>query len=283
MEFEPFWYPLIPALIFGILGWVASHEGASRTPWAGSFAWGLGFLASYYAVKGGFADWPPREAMHWLFWSMVLAIPLGAFQGWKWSVPHFLMGIGLWAAFVWVSSKTLREHTWNDKNDFQIPAILVGVGALALWLYSALIRARPKGIQVPGAFALTLGGAAFVVGQSAGGNAHILGGLACVGLLWVVLALVNRGADVSYGLALPFLIALAGLLYAGVFFAETPQLSAALLLLAPAGIRVGWAIEQPKTSFLVSVLATAALVGAACYLAYSPAEASDPYGDPYAG
>lgn len=283
MEYEPFWYPLIPGLLFALLGWGFSQGGTRRTPWAASLAWGLGFLASYYAIKGGIAEWPPRESLHWLFWTMVVAIPIGALNGWRWSIPHHLLGTALWAAFVWFSSESLREYHWNDRDALQVPGILVGIGASALWLYSAIVRARPKGIQVSGAFALTLGGAAFVVGQSMGGGAHLLGGMACLALLWALFAMLRGSVSMTHGAVLPFFVALAGLLYIGVFFAETPQISAALLLMAPAGLRFGWGIDHPKVSFLVSLLATAAFVGAAAYLAYSPADSSNPYGDPYGG
>ncbi len=283
MQLEPFWYPLIPGLLFGLLGWAFSQGGQRRTPWAAALAWGFGFLASYYAIKGEGAAWPPREALHWLFWAMALSIPIGALHGWRWSVPHYFLGTALWGTFLWFSSESLREYQWNDRDALQIPLLIVGVGAFALWLYSALLRARPTGIQVPGAFALTLGGAAFTVGQSMGGSAHIIGGMACVALLWALLGAARPSLSFHHGAVLPFFLGLAGMLYLGVFFAETPQLSAALLLLAPVGLRFGWWIDQPKASFLVSLLATAALVAAAGYLAYSPADASDPYGDPYAG
>ena len=65
------------------------------------------------------------------------------------------------------------------------------------------------------------------------------------------------------------------MLFIGVYFASTPWTSAALLLVAPQMIRVGWPIKKPAIRFAVSVLACALVCGLAAYLSYVP---EDPYG-----
>ena len=280
MSYEPFLYPLLAALVMAMLAWLlGGRRGNVRVTWAAAAAWGLAFVAAYYGLKGDFAPFQPRESMHWLFWAVVLAIPLGSLHGWKFSVPHFLLGSVLLMSFVWLASAPLRKHEWNEVDAFQIPMLVGAIGSVALVLQSDLMRARPTGIQVPGAMALTFGGAAFVFGQSMGGAAHLAGGMALAGLVWALYALARPKAPVSHGSALPYITTLFGLLFVGVFFSETPKTAAILLLAAPQGLRFGWPFLNEKVGFVVSLLFTAALVGTACYFGLPPEDTGDPYGE----
>jgi len=267
-----FLFPLVAGLILALLGWARSREAGSRVAWAAALAWGLAYGLAYYALKDGLPPWPPKEATHWLFYAMLLSIPVAASQGRAGSVPHFVLGSALIGGFVWLASEPLRQYEWEGAHAWQVPAGIIGVAALALWGNSDLVRVRRTGVQVPGAFALTLGATAFALGQSTGGSANLAGGIAALGGLWCVLALVRSGKAVTYGASLPFTLALTGLLLLGVGYAKTPLSSAILLALAPQAIRIGWPVERRALGFLLSVLACAAVCAIAAYLSLAPPE-----------
>lgn len=275
MATQAFLYPFIGALLLALLAWARKRTEGSRSAWAPALAWGLGLALAYYGLKGALAPWPAKEVGHWHFFAMLVAIPIAALQGRTRSIPHFFLGVALMAGFVWLSSAPLRKYDWQGELIWQMPATLSAVAAIALLLNSDLVRARPSGLQVPGAFALTMGSSAFVLGQSTGGSAHLAGGLACVGAVFCVVSLLRSKQQVGYGSSLPFTLGLGGLLFTGVFFANTPWISALLLLLAPQMIRVGWPIKKPAVRFITSVLACALICGLAAYLSYVP---EDPYG-----
>ncbi|MCA9002612.1 MAG: hypothetical protein KDB61_11860, partial [Planctomycetes bacterium] len=198
---------------------------------------------------------------------------IAGIQGRARSVPYFLLGLALLAVFAWLASEPLRAYDWEGDMDWKMPAMLAGVAGVALLLNSDLGRARPEGIQVLGAYAMTMGAAAFVLGQSTGGTAHLAGGLACVALAFALVGLVRSKDSVVFGASLPFTVGLFGLLFTGVYFASTPWSSALLLMAAPQAIRLGWPMQSPALRFTVSVLACALVCGAAAYLGYSPEEA----------
>ena len=275
MATKAFLFPLIGALLFALLAWSRQREQGSKVAWAPACAWGLGFALAYFGLKGNLAPWPAKEVGHWLFFSMLAAIPIASLHGKARSIPHFALGLALMAGFIWLSSAPLRKYDWEGALTWQMPLVLSAIAGVTLLLNSDLVRARPLGLQVPGAFALTMGSAAFVLGQSTGGSAHLAGGLACVGAVFCVVSLVRSKQQVTHGASLPFTLGLSGLLFTGVFFASTPWISAVLLLVAPQMIRCGWPIKQSAVRFVASVLACAALCGLAAYLSLVP---EDPYG-----
>ena len=263
-------------LVLALLGWARGREAGQRAPWVAALAWGLAPCIAYSALHGQIASWPPIEAGHWLFYATLISIPLAATQGYGRSLLHFALGASLIAAFVWFAGEPLRENLWKDEQVSRYTGGLIAAGIAALLLNSDLVRARPAGLQVPGAFAMTLGAAAFGLGQSTGGNAHLAGGLACVGLVWVLLSLLRPGRFVHHGTSLPFTLTLGGLLLIGVFFASLTAKSAILLMLAPQAIRLGWwGGRKPRIEFVVSVLACAAVCALAGYWSILP---KSPYG-----
>ncbi|MEZ5975424.1 MAG: hypothetical protein R3F17_11435 [Planctomycetota bacterium] len=273
---QAFLYPLLAALALALVGWLRSPAQGKPRAWCAALAWGAALALAWLPLKGGLAPWPPKEATHWLFYGSLLAIPIAALQGWRASLPHFLLGSLLIAAWIWFACEPLRVHEWKNADQWQQPALLLGLGMAALLLNSDLVRCRARGIEVSGAAGLTLGAAAYVLGQSTGASAHLIGGLACVAAVWCALSVWRRDASVHHGSSLPFTLVLGGLLVIGVYFARTSPRSALLLLFAPQAIRLGWPLRHyPKVAFVVSVLACAAVCGLAAWWGY---EKPDPYG-----
>jgi hypothetical protein len=277
-------YPALVALVLALAGWGpwpnrdrgARRERGARVAWSSACAWGLGYAAAFHAMWG-MPPFPPTEAGHWLLLAMLLAAPIASLECCKGAprVAYVLLGTSLLAAFVWFASEPLRTHLWSGRAAQWKPAALA-LGAALHWLLTLdALRRRPSGPLGAIVLALTMGAAAFVLGQSTGASAHVAAGLIGVLVVSGLVAFVRPGREVMWGSALPFSLALAGLLFIGFFFAKVPWTSALLLLAAPQSLRLAGLPSKGWAQYTLSLLVAAAVCGAAAYLGLP---ADDPYG-----
>ena len=264
--------------------------GPSTGPIGSAICWVAGTFAAFYAMRDEWPPWPPTEAeQYWVYGTLLCLVP-AVLEARAFALAS-VFGAGLFGAFVWLASEPLRNHAWESAElRYQL------AGSAALGLATIVLRPRLRrasageataatsagfgnGPSAPGVLAISAGAAAAVLGQSYGGAAHMLGALGLIAAVLAILAMIRPAGSYATGLALVWAFSLPAILVAGVWFAETPWSSAAIVCLAPQVARIPLgAGTRPRLAAVTHGLMAAALGALALWLALRP---ENPYGDYY--
>ncbi|MCS6919018.1 MAG: hypothetical protein NZM28_04545 [Fimbriimonadales bacterium] len=221
----------VAAAVFWLLGWRLRRAHA----WLSALGLSVGFAVAYWRTQGR-PEFPPIDAIQWLFWLSFLALPLGWLAGigaayrWVW-VWGALLGT-LWL-FVLPFRQLIESGYWSPPVGV---AYIVGfsMGAWLLMTLSAPLGDE-RGAATPFLIAVLGGvsaGMLFYGGKSASLSqlSGTLGGIVGIG---VPLGLLLRGFTVGRG-AVALTMFLFVLLWATAlgFASLTPAQFALLYLLA---------------------------------------------------
>jgi len=228
--------------------------------------------------------WPELElrsdVKEALFWVALLAAMAGVVEALRPRAALLLRPL-VCVAVPLYALNLVREAQWEGVAavgwSTLVFALALGAGVAG----DALARRRP-GASLPAAWlaALAVGAGALSFGGSAS-LAQLAGGLCPPLAVATLCALLRPGFSFAPGGATVLFPLHTGLVAAGVFVAELPSASAALLFAAPcaAWVRELPALRRlgPRAGALVAVLACALCAGAATWLAWT-AMPEDPYG-----
>ena len=224
------------AAVAALLLFVFARWWKNLSRCAGAMAVGAGYIAGH-ALAAGWSPFPPRHAIHWLFWFAIIGViaavtdallrPKGAVRHVAWAIictmacrlilqPKFSYGWGATEGWLWVFAiafgivvltfclDVVERRSFGTATLFSVATILCGGTCVALILSGSLL----------------------------------LGQLACalsaIAATCFLLIIVAMGPFHLRGAAAPLSLVCAGLWLSGFFYAELPGASALLLALAPA-------------------------------------------------
>lgn len=278
---------LLPLLVSAALWAFVSRGGdEERRPrvWLGALGFGLAYLAAHVAINGR-PELAPAESSQWLFHLVALATVIGALEagvGLRWPTRLVLRAIVV-AALLWLTLRPLVRHSWSaPESALALSSLAVAVLVL-LFSADALGRRGPAALETAvwmasagaGGVVLTIAGSARL-GQMSGALAMAL--LPAAVLLWW-----RRDDRLAPGVALPALVAFAGVWLNGAFYTEMPPAASLAVAAAPFAAWIGeapWIEARARRKLLAVALAVAVLLlsalGGALAESISAAE-EDPY------
>jgi hypothetical protein len=222
----------VAAVLFFILA--RSWKRASRC--AGGIAIGAGYIAGHILVAG-WASFPPRSAIHWLFWFAVI----GAISA---TVDALVRPKGRIRLVAWVIISTIAcrlilqpkfSYAWSTAEGW-LWVFTIALGVVVLTYCLNLVERRPLGSAALFSVATVLCAGTCIALMLSG--SFLLGQLACVltaiAATGFLLIIAVTAPFASSGGAVPLSLVCAGLWLSGFFYAELPAASAVLLALTPA-------------------------------------------------
>ena len=274
---------LLPAVVCGGLSalvgyfWL-SHREKTYLQWLAVAALGIGYIVGYLGLEG-WPSVPPREGIHWLFYSAAGAMIAGCF----WHISRWWRLIAQLALSIVIPRLLLNSmfrYTWGQLEGIVWWAC-IAVAILIFWqLVQQSFTGLPAGASGPFVYFGLSGGTALLLALSGSlrlaQHAGIL--VALFAAIWILTLVLQRGANsrwqaFSPGVSPVVTLLFAGLWMNGYFYAEVPAASAILLAVSPSFARVGKieAVQRLGTrkATLVQIGLIALCVGIAVGIAFA--------------
>jgi len=278
---------LLPAIVCGglsaLMGYLWLRDGEKTSLlWLAISALGVGYIVGYLGLEG-LPLFPPREGIHWLFYSALGAMVAGCF----WHISRWWRLIAQVALSIVIPRLLLNSmfrYTWGQLEGIVWWACL----AVAIFIFWQLVQrsftALPTGAFIPFVYFGISGGSALIVALSgslrlAQHNGVLAALFAASWIIALVLLLwLEQNSDRKLSTLPPSLspvvaLLLAGLWLNGYFYAEVPAASAILLAVSPLFARVGeiGAVQRLGRwkSILVQIGCIALCVGIAIGIAFA--------------
>lgn len=266
---------IAPAALAGLLLLVgALVRRGQPVAWIGALAAGSAYLLGHFLALPAPPKFPAASSSDGLYWSGALALFCGVTIGWRarsaWA-NALMVAIAACGATFYVLQRLVGRMPGSEQA-----LVFGGVAVLSALAYLAAERSagRTSGITAPLLLWITTTAAALCHALSGAATyATYSALLAAILGAAIVVGFIKKDLNTSRGFAAVVMVQLAVLAVAGARLAELPMLSAALLLISPAGALLlgesrAHALGPKKALLLRAALTALPAVGAVALSAY---------------